>query len=244
METLSMSYTSVIIVPCYNEFARMPADHFIDHLKLHPHHAICFVNDGSTDKTGELLQDIAKVCSNAKVLSLPKNQGKALAVYEGVKHISKDQQIPFIGYMDADLATPLSFIEIMENELGKGNTWMVFGSRKLAGREQVERRAFRHYSGRLVSAMITWALGKKYGDTQCGAKLFAKEGIEKGFHQPFTTSWIFDVEIIKRLLNQNGHVKIREIAVNQWKDVGNSKVSTWYFFKMLSEIFRIKKLKN
>lgn len=241
-------YTSAIVVPCYNEFARLSADSFIDHLKLHPQHAICFVNDGSKDATIDLLTQIKQECSNAFVLDEKENGGKAVAVYKGIHFSIKNIPAEFYGYMDADLATPLSFISVMEKEmLSNKNVSLVLGSRHLADKNSIERKAFRHYSGRMVSKMITWALGVKYGDTQCGAKLLRREGVEIGFSSNFKSTWVFDVELIKRLINHFGksevHNKIKEIPVNQWKDVGNSKVSSSYIFRMIGEIIGIKRMK-
>ena len=247
METLG-KYHSVIVVPCYNEHARLPVDSFMDHLKLHPTHACCFVDDGSTDGTLGLLKQIVKECPNAFILERTANGGKANAVYHGMLYALKNIPSTYFGYMDADLATPLSFISIMENKMEKNpDAMMLFGSRQIAEKNSIERKAFRHYSGRFVSSIITWALGAKFGDTQCGAKLFSKYGVEIGFEEEFSSSWIFDVEIIKRILlkigRENSSSHILEIPVNQWKDVGNSKVSTWYFFKMIRELMRIKRTK-
>lgn len=238
-----MSYTSTIIIPCYNEFARLPADACIDHLKLYPQHACCFVDDGSTDNTASLIKSITDNCSNAYCLKLTSNKGKADAVREGMGYALKNIPATFYGYMDADLATPLSFISIMEQTLlDNPHKDMVFGSRQLAEGNAVERKAFRHAAGRGVSRLINWALHKNYSDTQCGAKLFSANAASFVFEEPFTTTWIFDVEIIKRLqLNKNfGAESILEIPVNQWKDVGNSKVSAFYFFKMIREILKVK----
>lgn len=220
-------------------------DSFIDHLKLHPTHACCFVNDGSTDGTLELLKQISGECSNAFVLERVQNGGKSNAVYHGMLYAFKNVSSAYFGYMDADLATPLSFISIMEKEMGnKPDCLMLFGSRQIAEENTIERKAFRHYTGRFVSSIITWSLGVKYGDTQCGAKLFSKKGTEIAFDKAFNSSWVFDVEIIKRILlktgKENSSKHILEIPVNQWKDVGNSKVSPWYFFKMIGELMRIR----
>lgn len=243
-----MKYTSAIIVPCYNEYARLSVDGFIDHLKLYPQHAVCFVNDGSTDSTIDLLNQIKQECNNAYVLDEKENGGKAVVVYKGILFSLKNIQAEFYGYMDADLATPLSFIALMEKEMSSNsNLTLVFGSRQLAEKKSIERKAFRHYSGRVVSRMITWALGVKYGDTQCGAKLLRREGVKIGFSSPFKATWVFDVELIKRLINHFGKSevlnRIKEIPVNQWKDVGNSKVSSSYIFKMIGEIVRIRRMK-
>lgn len=178
------------------------------------------------------------------VLSLQHNGGKAEAVRKGVMMLNHEINTSYIGYMDADLATPLSFIAVMENEMeNSGGADLIFGSRQLANKQAVERKTFRHYSGRFVSVMINRALGKKFGDTQCGAKLMKTSLIAEIFSEPFSSTWLFDVEIIKRLLIKGYH-DIKEIPVNQWKDVGNSKVSKWYFFKMFGELRRIRKIKS
>jgi dolichyl-phosphate beta-glucosyltransferase len=221
----------------------MPVDSFVDHLLLNPQHFFCFVNDGSTDNTNELLAEMKQKCNNADVLPLTQNVGKAEAVRMGVRHISKLVQSDFIGYIDADLATPLSFIAAMENEFTKDPSIdFVFGSRLLADKNSVERKTFRHLAGRWVSRRINKALGKKFGDTQCGAKLMKSNIAIEVFEHPFQSTWLFDVEILKRLL-VNGNENIKEIAVTQWRDVGNSKVSKWYFFKMLGELRKIRKIK-
>ena len=235
---------SAIVIPCYNEFARMPVDSFVDHLRLNPHHFFCFVNDGSSDGTDNLLESIKAKCSNAEVLNLSLNVGKAEAVRMGAKLAIEKSGADFIGYMDADLATPLSFISVLENEMQKDPSIdLIFGSRQFANKDAIDRKAFRHYTGRFVSGMINRALGKKFGDTQCGAKLMKSRIAKEVFHQPFQSSWLFDVEIIKRLLIRDNE-NIKEIPVTQWKDVGNSKVSKWYFFKMFGELRKIKRMKS
>jgi dolichyl-phosphate beta-glucosyltransferase len=223
--------------------ARLPVHSFIEHLQLNPQHHFCLVNDGSTDGTQELLREIEAKCSNARVLDLSKNMGKAEAVRQGVKLSLEIIQAEYIGYMDADLATPLSFISVMQTEMKTDPSIdLIFGSRQYAEKNSIERKAFRHYTGRVVSRMINRALGKKFGDTQCGAKLMKSNIAAEVFHEPFQSSWLFDVEIIKKLLTR-GNENIKEIPVTQWRDVGNSKVSKWYFFKMFGELRKIRKIK-
>jgi dolichyl-phosphate beta-glucosyltransferase len=248
LDTLAR-YTSVIIIPCYNERARLQADSFVDHLKLHQQHAFCFVDDGSTDDTRDLLLEIQQKCENAFCVLLDKNGGKAHAVYEGFQYALTEIPASFYGYMDADLATPLSFIQVLEKEFAsKTSLYLVFGSRQLAEKGTIERKLFRHYSGRLVSSLITWSLKKKFGDTQCGAKLFSKQGAILAFNKPFISTWIFDVEILKRLLVEfelgEANQRISEIPVTQWKDVGNSKVSPLYFFRMCGELMKIRGIRK
>ncbi len=50
-----------IVIPCYNEENRLPQDAFIVFLKENPNYFICFVNDGSKDKTLSVLYDLQKM---------------------------------------------------------------------------------------------------------------------------------------------------------------------------------------
>ena len=78
-----------------------------------------FVNDGSTDETLRLLQSLQAADPNKfSVLSLPQNQGKAEAVRRGVL-TAIESQPDYVGFWDADLATPLrtipKFIDLAES---------------------------------------------------------------------------------------------------------------------------------
>ena len=99
--------SAAIVVPCYNEEKRLDVASFRDFNS--PSHTITFlfVNDGSTDKTLQLLQSLQAADPNKfSVLSLPQNQGKAEAVRRGVL-TAIESQPDYVGFWDADLATPL-----------------------------------------------------------------------------------------------------------------------------------------
>src|SRR5579863_4508639 len=101
---------TVIVIPCYNEFDRLPVDAFKDYALRGEPHQFLFVDDGSTDSTGELLDDLhALDAGSFKVLRLERNCGKAEAVRQGFL-AALSERPEYIGYWDADLATPLDVI--------------------------------------------------------------------------------------------------------------------------------------
>ena len=160
------------------------------------------MNDGSTDRTQEVLEGLHRLDPDAyRLIRLERNSGKAEAVRRGVMHALESDPV-FVGYWDADLATPLEVIQEFRDLLEyRPSLEMVLGSRvRLLGRE-VCRSPFRHYFGRAFASLSSFVLALTVYDTQCGAKLFrVSPTIRLLFHEPFCSSWIFDVEILARLI--------------------------------------------
>lgn len=86
---------------------------------------IVFIDDGSTDKTVELIKENASKEKRIKLVELSYNHGKQAAVSAGIKHASGD----YLLYMDPDLQDPPDEIPNFLNEIRKGYD-LVFGIRK------------------------------------------------------------------------------------------------------------------
>jgi hypothetical protein len=169
-------------------------------------------------------------------VALPTNSGKAEAVRRGF-HAAFKSDFTNIGYWDADLATPLSSIRTFCDILDTSDVSMVIGSRvKLLGR-QIERKALRHYLGRLFATAAGLILRLSIYDTQCGAKIFKNsENLKNVFRDPFQVSWIFDVELLARFLiierqtNDLPGANWVEYPLEHWRDVKYSKISWRSYF--------------
>ncbi|MEW6606346.1 MAG: glycosyltransferase [bacterium] len=220
-----------LVIPCYNEEKRLKVDVFIRELSNNPNLTLLFVNDGSKDNTLKVIQEIcASNPVRALSLSLNKNMGKGEAVRTGMKYLLENGSYNLIGFWDADLAVPLSEIwDFMDIFQTNPNVQAVIGSRvHLCGRK-IERINFRHYLGRLFSTVISLTFGFAVYDTQCGAKLFKSEILIPMVQKPFCSKWIFDVEIIIRILRlpflQDESTWLFEVPVKEWRNISGTKRS-------------------
>jgi glycosyltransferase involved in cell wall biosynthesis len=239
----------IIVVPCYNEANRLEVERFVN-FQLPDHRLeFLFVNDGSQDDTFKILKTLRLLApEQIDVLDLQPNRGKAEAVRQGfLKAIEKSPD--YVGFWDADLATPLEeiprFCEILDNQ---PDLDMVFGARvKLLGRN-IQRKAYRHYFGRVLATAVSLVLDLPIYDSQCGAKLFrVHNALHQAFATPFLSRWVFDVEMVARfkkiLAGQGLEVgsRIYELPLREWKDVGGSKLHLKDGFLAYLDLWKIYK---
>ena len=101
---------TIVVIPCFNEAARLDLHSFAKYLAASSDVSFQFVDDGSTDATGTMLDDFAaRNIDRVSVLHLSSNCGKGEAVRQGMLSAMK-RRPEFVGYWDADLATPLDAI--------------------------------------------------------------------------------------------------------------------------------------
>jgi len=129
---------------------------------------------------------------------------------------------------------------------GSDELEMVFGSRiSLLGRH-VNRRAARHYLGRVFASTVSIVLRLPIYDTQCGAKVFRiTPELTQVLRDPFLSRWVFDVEILARYIALHDgssaflHEAIYELPLARWDDVAGSKVGPGDFLIAFLDILRI-----
>ena len=106
-----------IIVPCYNEedvlnlFDEEIHKVVIDKIKNEYDYEIIFVNDGSEDKTLEIVKQLKYKDNKIRVISFSRNFGKEGAMYAGLENCTGD----FVVVMDADLQhSPDKILEMLD----------------------------------------------------------------------------------------------------------------------------------
>jgi glycosyltransferase involved in cell wall biosynthesis len=215
-----------VVVPCYNEAARLAPAGFAPLWKRGDMHLL-FVDDGSGDDTARVLAGLRDSCpERISVLRLPGNRGKAEAVRQGLLVALGAEVVPAaVGYLDADLSTPAEEMLRLIDALGPGVDAAIGARVALLGRD-IRRNRGRHYLGRIFATAASLVLDVPVYDTQCGAKMFAVgPGLREALAEPFRSRWAFDVELLGRLfVAQGGRAGIVEVPLGVWRDVPGSKL--------------------
>ncbi len=150
---------------------------------------LIIANDGSTDKTAEIVKSISD--SRLKLVGYEKNRGKGAAVRQGVISATGD----YIVYTDADLAYGIEVVGEIVKALEDSGRDAVLGSRKLHEKGYSNYPFLRLAASRSFSLITGLFAGFSY-DTQCGIKAFKAEKAKKVFDICETEGFAFDFEII------------------------------------------------
>jgi glycosyltransferase involved in cell wall biosynthesis len=225
-----------IIIPVHNEEKRLTPSmrRTIEYCKTEKwDYELIFVEDGSTDKTVEIIQDLASKNNRIKLVSNPERLGKGKAIRSGVVHAQKK----YIGYMDADLSADPSQFKRLLGFIDKFD--IVVGSRILRGElPPIERPFVRSFLSSCYSKLfriLFW--GVTVHDPQCGLKLFNSNVAQSLLTQIETNGFAFDCEVIAKASNLG--FTIKEVPII-WKHHYGSKVSILpEIMKMGKDLFSV-----
>lgn len=227
-------FKTCMVIPCFNEEDRLDESKFEILIKSGLV-TLLFVDDCSTDMTELKIQSIkSKWPSSVEVISQIMNYGKGEAVRVGMLE-AMNMENHYVGFMDADFAVPPEEVIRFLNEVNNLDGKLVFlGSRvKLLG-SQISRTFKRHFFGRVFATLASFITRIQIYDSQCGLKVFkVNSNFKLSLETPFRTRWLFDLELLQRINNQQignvGSEKIQEIAVEiplrQWDEVSGTKFS-------------------
>jgi dolichyl-phosphate beta-glucosyltransferase len=226
-----------IVVPAFNEERRLPPTliDIVDYFdRAGKDYEVIVVDDGSTDRTSEVVRKFERVRSCVKLIQLPRNYGKGHAVRLGVLN-SGGKRILFA---DADGSTPIQEVSRLSAALDSGAD-IAIGSRALASKEtKVQTSIHRRCLGRVFNWCVNRILVPDIADTQCGFKMFSRESAMFLFKHQRSDRFSFDVEIL--FLARKANLKIAEVAIN-WTNVAGSKVNlVTDALSMFRDIFRFR----
>lgn len=185
-----------IVVPAYNEAARLPAtlDALRTFLTARPWRPeIIVADDGSTDATVVVTRAAAEATPfPLRVVSLGANRGKGAAVGRAMREVRG----PIVAFVDADLPYALDGFDLAMGRLADGAD-LVIGGRDLPGSSEVRGYSpMRRLSGAIYSLLVNTLAVRGIPDTQCGFKWFRTEIAREIFPRLTLAGYAFDVELL------------------------------------------------
>ncbi|MFA5022289.1 MAG: glycosyltransferase [Patescibacteria group bacterium] len=169
---------------------------------------IIIADNNSSDQTAVVAKNLASQFSQVKYLFVPQ-KGKGIAI----RSAWESQPADLYCFMDADLATDLSALQLAIAAVNEGND-AVIGSR-FARQSKVSRSLVRKLTSQGYRLVLKIILGLKINDAPCGFKLISQKVKDDILPKVQNQEWFFDSELI--ILVEKGGYKIKEIPVI-WHD--------------------------
>ena len=202
-----------IIVPCYNE-EDVLHEFYVQTVKVLKDNMACedyeiiFVDDGSKDRTCEIIEEFSKQDDHVEYISFSRNFGKESAMYAGLSYADGEYTV----IMDADLQHPPTYIKDMYTIMQTGDYDMVATRRKSRGNES----KIRSFCSELFYKLMNQISGIDMGNNAMDFRMFnrkAKQAIvnmseynrfSKGIFEwiGFRTYWL-EIEINDRVAGES-----------------------------------------
>jgi glycosyltransferase involved in cell wall biosynthesis len=210
-----------IVIPAYNESARI-GKALYEVLRCVRDREwlaeVLVVDDGSTDRTAAIVQEIAQLHPEVRLLSNRENRGKGFSVRHGVLHSVGE----LVMFTDADLSAPMEEAERLFGALRNGAD-IAIGSRWLERNRQTHKQPlYRQLFGRCFNAITRLVMGLPFADTQCGFKAFRRPVAQTIFQLQRIERWGFDPELLFIALKRG--YRIQEVPVT-WGHDERSRLS-------------------
>jgi len=216
-----------IVIPAHNEEKRIGKTleeygNFFKNLKNQKilDFEIIIVINNTSDKTEIIVKKFCEKNPEIKYLNF-KQGGKGFAIIEGFKEALKDENNSLIGFVDADIATPpYAFYDLIKNIKNYGG---IIASRYVKGAIVKPKQSIRRIIvSRIFNFLVRVLFFMPYKDTQCGAKIFKREVIEKVVDKIGITQWAFDVDLLYKIKKQKFRIKEHPTI---WADKEYSKIN-------------------
>jgi len=228
-----------VILPTYNGATRGEGKYLKQAIEsvlsqTYENFELIVVNDGSIDKTKEVVQNFINNNSNynLKIIGYDKNRGKGYAVNYGMTRALGE----IVLFMDADNSTKINEVEKAFKKIDEGFD-IVIASRKLKeSKIIVYQSLMRRILGNIFPILVKILFNLNLTDTQAGFKVFKKETLII-FQEQKIFDFAFDVELL--VIAKKHNFKIAEIPI-VWENHKLSKVKFSSAFKMFFSLLKIK----
>ncbi len=203
-----------VVIPAYNEAERIPGtlEATLEYLEAQTWSSrIVVVDNGSVDDTSAVVRKFSRSADSVDIALLGCAQpGKGAAVRRGLL----SSRARYSGFIDADLATPISTLTDAMPLLEAGAT-AVIASRHAPGAQFVQPQGLGRRLGGGAFRFMTRRMVQGIADTQCGFKFFDLAAAKRALVECRTTGFAFDVELLQRMQHQGGQILELPVA---WTD--------------------------
>jgi glycosyltransferase involved in cell wall biosynthesis len=207
-----------LVIPAHNEEKRIKNTliRYLDVLlKYDIDFEIIAEMDGCTDRTSEIVRELADEHQEIVVLEFKEKLGKGGGIVKGFENARGD----IIGFVDADGSVqPEDLIKLLKMIEGADG---VIASRRAKGSVVVNQPFSRKVLSKCFNILVRVLFLLPYRDTQCGAKIFRRKVIEEILPLINTHGFAFDVNLL--YLAKKKGFRIVEVGVS-WEDKYGSKV--------------------
>jgi len=226
-----------IVVPAWNEAARIPSAlrQIVGYVEPRGNRfEVLVVDDGSTDDTVSVVEQICRETNAVRLLRNPGNCGKGFAVRNGMLEARGE----YLLFTDADLSSPITEADRLLEPLKTGYD-VVFGSRALRPEWVFPRQPWlRETAGKTFNLFVRALTALPFRDTQCGFKAFRREAARAIFSRQTIPGFGFDVEILY-LARKLGY-RVLETPVH-WANDTRTKVHPFRDgSRMFADLLRIR----
>ena len=240
----SMGTKKTLVIPVYNEELRID-EVFWRNLSLCELDMLILVDDGSTDKSVEIISKLLGEKLQYLWVRNKKNLGKAESIRQGMLW-AVCNDLTSIATLDADGACSVTDLnEIYRIHLQKlqvNYPLITSGARvRLAG-WNISRTNTRQWLGRIIATLVSLVTKISMYDPQTPIKIytFPNSLWELILHRPFATRWFVDVELILRAEKLvEGQLQVVEFPIQYFRDVEKSHLKKRDLVKIMLEIFKL-----
>ena len=210
-----------IVIPAYNESARLPAtlEAVVACIRANQWSAeVIVVNDGSKDNTADVAKAFAAANPEVRLIENPGNHGKGYSVRNGCLQALGE----VVMFTDSDLSAPIAEAERLFAAIADGAD-IAIGSRWLESARQTHRQPlYRQFFGRCFNLVTRMVMTLPFADTQCGFKAFTRNAAQTVFQLQTIEGWGFDPEIL--FIGIKRGMQIREVPVS-WSHDERTRMS-------------------
>ncbi|MBM3250681.1 MAG: glycosyltransferase family 2 protein [Candidatus Nealsonbacteria bacterium] len=226
-----------VIIPAYNEEKRLSntlieIDKYLR--KQTYEYEIIVVNDGSKDRTANVVKELFPIIKNLRLIDNKENRGKGFVVRQGLLEAKGKYRL----FTDADNSTSIGQIEKLLPYFQKGYNLLI-GSRDIKGALIANPQSgHRIILGNVFNLMVQAIVGL-WGiwDTQCGFKALTAEAAQDILPKCRIDRWAFDPEFL--IIARKSGYKIKEVPI-VWVNDPESKVKFKGMVRMGIDLLKIR----